>query len=261
MEKVLVVGENSFIGKHLTKFDRVSFKNFDEVDLENYDVVVNCALNPLYKTEKYKEAYDADWYVGRKTCNYGLHYVMLSTSKVYGDSKELVYYTENSQVNPYDYHSENKLNTEFKLLSNYGNKITILRGSNIFGFEYGRNSFVGYCMTKLVNEGIIEYNISQMVRRDFLYIDDAVDLIERVCAVKPFGVYNLSSNYALPIGKVAEYLIAGYSYGGQLKLTGWEKERQFALENGRLSNILGMKIGPFDYEKIFNDLGKQLCKI
>jgi nucleoside-diphosphate-sugar epimerase len=261
MEKVLVVGENSFIGKHLTKFDRVSYKNFDSVDLKQYDVVVNCALNPLYKTHQYKEIDDVDWEVGRKSCDAGLHYVMLSTSKVYGNSKQLVYYTENSQVNPYDYHSENKLNTEFKLLSNFGNKITILRGSNIFGFEYGRNSFVGYCMTKLVNEGIIEFNITQTVRRDFLYIDTAVELIEKVCEIKPFGVYNLSSGYALPIGTVANSLIKGYNYGGQLKLTGWEKDRQFAMENNRLSNTLNVKIGPFDYEAIFEKLGKQLCKI
>lgn len=261
MDKVLVVGENSFIGKHLTKFDRVSFNDFKNVDLENYDVVVNCALNPLYKTQEYSEYNDVDWTVGRKVCNYGLHYVMLSTSKVYGQSSKLEQYTENSEVKPYDYHSENKLNTEFKLLSNYGNRITILRGSNIFGFEYGRNSFVGYCMTKLVNEGIIEYNISQVVKRDFLFIDDAVKLIEKVCEVKPFGVYNLSSNYPLEIGTVANSLIKGYNYGGKLKLTGWDLERQFVMDNSKLSNILNVKIGPFDYEKIFEDLGKQLCKI
>lgn len=261
MERVLVIGENSFIGKHLTKFDKVSYKDFNNVNLLNYDVVINCALNPLYKTHEYMENFDVDWEIGQKVCNNGLHYVMLSTSKIYGDSKELLYYAENSEVNPYDYHSENKLTTEIKLLSNYGNNITILRGSNIFGFEYGRNSFVGYCMTKLVNEGIIEYNMSHLVKRDFLYIDDAVNLIEKVCQVKPIGVYNLSSGYALPIGTVANSLIKGYNYGGLLSLTGWDFNRQFVLDNSKLSNILNVKIGPFDYEKIFEDLGKQLCKI
>ena len=261
MEKVLVVGENSFIGSNLKKYDKVSYKKLNDVDFTKYDVVVNCALNPLYKIQKYREKIDVDWYVGRKACDAGCHYVMLSTSKVYGNSKHFMSYSENSEVRPYDFHSENKLNTEFKLLANYGNNITILRGSNIFGFEYGRDSFVGYCMTNLVNRGIIDFTISDAVRRDFLPIQNAVSLIEKICQIKPFGVFNLSSGIALPISVIAESLVKGYTYGGEINKIGWQLDRQFVLDNTKLCDELDVKIGPFNYKQIFEDLGKQLCKI
>jgi hypothetical protein len=60
-----------------------------------------------------------------------------------------------------DYHGVNKVTTEVKLLSAFPNQVTILRGSNIFGLEYGRNSFVGYCMSQLVNEGKIKLTLSE----------------------------------------------------------------------------------------------------
>ena len=54
MEKTLVVGESSFIGKHLSNFDTVSYKHFKNLDISSYKTVVNCALNPLYKIDNYK---------------------------------------------------------------------------------------------------------------------------------------------------------------------------------------------------------------
>ena len=60
-QKVLVVGENSFIAKHLLTYDKVSYYNFNEVDLSKYDAVINCALNPLYKSKSYNEEYDVDY--------------------------------------------------------------------------------------------------------------------------------------------------------------------------------------------------------
>jgi nucleoside-diphosphate-sugar epimerase len=261
VRKTLIVGESSFIGKHLSNFDIVSYNNFKYADICKYRTVVNCALNPSYKLDKYDERCDVDFEIGKKAFENNCHFVMLSTSKIYGNSFSLKIYDENSEFLPYDFYSENKLITEDRLLYNFGNKITILRGSNIFGYEYGRNSFLGFCMNQLVDTGIIKYVVSEKIKRDFLFVDDAAFIIEKVCEEKPIGVYNLSSNYGLEIGSIARSLIDGYSYGGKFESDNTKLDRQFILDNSKLKNCLKMNIGPFDYTKIFKNLGEQLCKI
>jgi len=256
--KTLVVGKNSFITRNLSDtFDKISYKNLSVVDLGKYDVVINCALNPLYKTNKYSETMDVDFQVGLKACQSNCHYVMLSTSKVYGNSSELKVYDESSHLNPFDYYSENKVTTEVKILSAFPNQVTILRGSNIFGLEYGRNSFVGYCMSQLVNDGKIKLTLSENTKRDFLFIEDAAKIIETICFKKPIGVFNLSSNYGLEIGQVIKNLINGY-HGGIIEKTGFELQRQFILDNSKLKNSLNIDIGPFNFNDIFRNLGNKV---
>ena len=112
MTNVLVVGGNGFIGRHLNNiftFDRIAYRDLYLRNLRDYDVVVNCALNPHFKTSPYTESIDVDFEVGRMACEAGCHYVMLSTSKVYGQSERLTTYNEFSPVNPFDYYGENKL--------------------------------------------------------------------------------------------------------------------------------------------------------
>lgn len=257
--KTLVVGKSSFIARNLSDdFDKIPYHELSTVDLGKYDVVINCALDPLYKTTKYSETIDVDFEVGVKACQSNCHYVMLSTSKVYGNSSELRVYDESSHLNPSDYHGVNKVTTEVKLLSAFPNQVTILRGSNIFGLEYGRNSFVGYCMSQLVNEGKIKLTLSEKTKRDFLFVEDAAKIIESICIKKPIGIFNLSSNYGLEIGQAIKNLINGYIHGGILEKNGFELQRQFILDNSKLKNSLNIDIGPFDFNDIFINLGKKL---
>lgn len=257
MKNILVVGENSFIAKSLP-FDRVSYKNFDTVDLSRYHTVINCALDPEYKSKPYRDVKDVDFEIGAKACQKALRYIMFSTSKVYGNNIDLRTYTEKTDVSPFDYHSENKLKTERKLISSFGANITIFRGSNIFGLEYGRNSFVGYMMTSLVDHGFIKMSIDPHTKKDFLFVDDASKIIQLSCKQKLAGIFNLSSNYVLEAGKIAEYLTSSY---GSVVMLDSKPDRAFILDNTKLQDHLGVKIGPFDFENIFKKLGSELCKI
>jgi len=258
VEKILLVGKNSFIGQNIN-CDKVSYNESKDINFSQYDIIINCALHPEFKIVKYDETIDIDFEIGKKAYESKCHYVMLSTSKVYGNNNELKTYDENSQLNPFDYYSENKLKSETKLLENFNN-VVVLRGSNIFGFEYGRNSFVGYCMTQLVNEGKIVYTISEKTKRDFIFVKDSAYLIEEAGKHRITGIYNLSSNYGLEIGKVARNLISGYRYGGKFKSSG-PVDRQFVMDNTKLLKVLNLDYTFSDYEKTFIELGKKLCKI
>jgi len=263
MKKYLVVGDTSFIGQYLNKdtFDKISYKDLYNTDLSKYDVVVNCALDPRYKTEEYNEEYDFDLKVGREALRNECHYVMLSTSKVYGNNENLITYTEESPTNPFDNYSKNKLQTEelLQVIFQYKKSLTILRGSNIFGYELGRNSFMGYCLSQLQYDSKIRLTISSGVKRDFIYVEDAADIIEKVCEVKPYGVYNLSSSHGLEAGLIAKYLIKGYDSEGSIVHTDYKIERQFTMDNSKLQKDLGIKIGPFYFDIICYNLGKKLC--
>jgi nucleoside-diphosphate-sugar epimerase len=259
-ENILVVGSNSFIGKKLVNFDCVSHDKFHKKDLSKYETVINCSLDPLYKNSPYSETSDFDFHVGQKSIKNNCHYVMLSTSKIYGNNEVLQSYNENSTTNPFDYYSENKLITENKLLSNFKEKVTILRMSNIFGFEVYRSSFVGYIMTQMITDRKVKLTIPENNKRDFLFIDDAVDIIEKVCYTKPNGIFNLSSNEGYDAIKVINNLIWGYCDFIRVENYNQKPDRQFIMDNTKLKNALQIDIGPFNFDKTFKTLGEELAR-
>ena len=264
--KVLVVGENSFIGNALCnvkrpdiEFYKVSHKDFDKIDLPFFDTVVGCALNPEYRDTRYSTAADFDFYVANKACKSGCHFIMLSTRKVYGSHSDLKIFKETDPLDPFDYYSINKLRTETRIQDDFGDQSTIIRGSNLFGFEYGRNSFFGYLMNSLVKSGEIVYNIHPSTRRDFIHVDDSARVITEVCVKKPSGVYNLGAGEGLPIGLIGAYLVQGYGKGN-IRFTSEEFKEQFILDTSKLTETLGMNIGPYIYRNLIIEMGEHLCK-
>ena len=217
--RVLVIGLNSFVAKSLISLyqDKIiltkcNYTDIHKINYSKFDVVINCAIHPLYKSEKYNIDNDIDYKLSELLNGTACHYIMLSSRKIYGNTKELTIFTETDPYNPFDFYSENKVITEKSLLSTLDN-LTIIRGSNLFGFEYNRNSFLGYCMTNLVKYNNIICDINLKTQRDFIQVDDFTKILIEICIHKPIGIFNLGSNFGLEIGKICEYLIDGYGVG------------------------------------------------
>lgn len=260
MEKKLIVGNSSFVGNELFKikqYDIVSYKNIHHIDFSNYDSVINCALNPVFKTQNYDEKIDVDFEIAKLAYRNRCHYMMISTRKVYGSSSELKIYTEKSVTNPFDYYSENKLICENKIRTEFGDNSVIIRGSNLFGFELGRQSFMGFCMDQLRHGGKIVFSISENTKRDFIDIEVACQLMDKVIEKKLTGIYNLSSNFGLEIGKVAKNLINGYGKGIFLCTNDIVKE-QFIIDNTKLLKKLKVNPNFSNTTEIIQELGKKL---
>ncbi len=263
MAKRLVIGKTSFIAKELAKledFDIVGYNNIHHVDFSKYDCVVNCALNPTFKTQPYDQEKDVDYQMAKLSYESGCNYVMLSTRKVYGSYADLRTFTEESQTNPFDFYSENKLISEYKIQKEFGDKSVIVRGSNLFGFELGRQSFMGFCMNQLISDSKIVFTISEHVKRDFIDIGTSCMLLDSISKRKLTGIYNLSSNYGLEIGKVAKYLIRGYGAGEFLCTSDVMKE-QFIIDNNKLTKELNISTQPLYITNIIRKLGEELCEI
>ena len=113
VNKILVVGKNSFIGQNFhtqsSNIDLISHKEISITDFTFYGTVLNCSISPDFRTKKYEEQNDIDFIVAKKSYENGCHFVMLSTRKVYGQSNELVAYTESSEIKPIDNYSLNDL--------------------------------------------------------------------------------------------------------------------------------------------------------
>lgn len=268
MAKVLIVGKNSFIGKSLykvkdeNKFYKISYNDLYNTDLTQFDVVVNCSINPSFKTSTYHLGIDVDYDVAHKSHMSGCHYIMISTRKIYGSSTTLETYDETSEEKPYDHYSENKLISEHKILSQFGDNVTILRGSNIFGYEPDRNSMMGYFINQLDKDGIIRYNILSTTSKDIIHVDDATKIISKVCSHKPLGIYNLGTSFPYTMLNIGIFLLDGFNDGkieNRMILEGSEYGEQFVLDMKKLCSVLNIETpSVHSYPKIISDIGAKL---
>ena len=261
--KVVIIGKRSFIGYALfcELNDHIEFDptlighDVTFYDVNDYDVVVNCSIAPEYSSQKYDAKFDMD-FKWAKDIKSDTRFIMISTRKVYGYSESLMTYNEDSPIKPFDYYSENKAITETFVRNNIENH-TILRGSNLFGFEYGKKSFMGYCMNQLKSNGRIRYNLDPSIKRDFIDIHTSCRMIKEIINQKVSGTFNLSANRGLEIGKISEYLIDGFG-SGELYIESPGKAEQFIIDNKKLEHATNCKILEIPYHKIISDLGREL---
>ena len=262
MKKILLVGKNSFICNQLllelsntNMVDCISHQNVDDVKCNDYDSIINCSIHPDYRNQSYSLDKDMDLKISRK---FSGHFIMLSSRKVYGSNDNLLIYSEDSPINPNDYYGWNKSVTE-KILDTEHDNHTILRASNVFGFEYQRKSYMGFLMNQLKDKGHIEIDVSPFTTRDFINVKDVAFLVNLVVEKQIKGTYNLSSGFGEMVGYTAEYLIKGYG-GGNLISKSKERKDQFIINNQKLLNALDVNM-EFDIENQMIKLGEQLCKI
>lgn len=241
---LLIIGRNSFIGSHIMKsgFFRcrsITHEQVHDFREKDFDYVINTAIHPQYISNKYSRQRDFDVMGCQIAEAAGARYIMLSTRKVYGSCKSLKIYTETSATNPADFYSENKLMSEGYVRNIAGDTAVIFRGSNIFGEEIYRQSFMGFCLTQLITQHRIVYDIDPHIIRDFLSINDACALIKLTVNKALCGVYNLSYGQGIKIGLIAERLLRGFGCGDFL-LDSTSPSDQFVLSNDKLLNALSI---------------------
>lgn len=229
MADVLVIGRKSFLAnsfvaahgadgiRHAAWADVVRPETFDGIGC-----VVSFAIDPRYQREAYDPAVDCDRTVaeavgraqgdGRMPAD--AHVVMISTRKVYGlaGDEPLV---ETRTPAPHEAYGRNKLVTEQLLRDRFGPNLTILRLSNIFGFEDlpGRRTFFGLLLRSLREEGVIRYDVNPFTPKDFLPVEAFAAALVKVVQARPGGLFNLGSGVALEVGWLAMWILEGYGRG------------------------------------------------
>lgn len=226
---MLVIGRSSFLARsfieahgadgirHAAWADVARPETFDGIGC-----VINFALDPRYMREAYDPAFDCDRTlaeaIGRAQRDGRMpadaHAVMISTRKVYGPAGDQPL-VETRVPAPQDAYGRNKLVTEDLLRDRFGPNLTILRLSNVFGFEDvpGRRTFLGMLLRSLREEGVIRYDVNPFTPKDFLPVEAFAAALVKVVEARPGGLFNLGSGVALEVGWLAMWILEGYGRG------------------------------------------------
>ena len=139
------------------------------------------------------------------------HLVYASSSSVYGSNKKVPYSTEDRVDNPESLYAATKKTNELMAHAYsklYNNPSTGLRFFTVYG-PAGRPDMAYFSFTnKLVNEETIKIFNFGNCKRDFTFIDDIVEGIERVIQgapekkigddglpIPPYAIYNIGNNH------------------------------------------------------------------
>ncbi|MFE0756229.1 NAD-dependent epimerase/dehydratase family protein [Inquilinus sp. NPDC058860] len=274
MADVLVIGRASFLARsfvgahgagglrHAAWADAARPETFDGVGC-----VVNFALDPRYQREAYDPALDCDRILadaigraqrgGRMPAD--AHVVMVSTRKVYGPAGDEPL-AESRTPAPQDAYGRNKLVTERLLQDRFGPNLTILRLSNIFGFEDlpGRRTFLGLLLRSLREEGVIRYDVSPFTPKDFLPVEAFAAALVKVVRARPGGLFNLGSGVPLEIGWLAMWILEGFGRGS-LSIVDPSIRDAFTMNVDRFVARFGPVAGRDDIRAACLAIGKRLA--
>ena len=210
---------------------------------EHIQTIVHAGRDPQIGTPEYRLEADIELEIARFARERGLNYVMLSSRKVYGAQSSPI--LEDVDCQPTDAYGNNKFAMEQHLLGLLGERLTILRLSNVFGYEPGRKTFMGAMLDGLASKGEIHFNMSPMTVRDFIPIAIAAKAIAVIANKPPGGVLNIGSGVAFPTGELAEAVIAGFGQG-RLYVTDERIRDAFHLDIGRMLAETGIQISKSD---------------
>ena len=213
MDKILVTGSSGFIGKKIVKrldklkvitdsniSERIDLQNKEQVmKLDSADMVIHLGGKTPQNELKWSEYFDNNVIGTLNILEYCIQKkvkkMIYVSSYVYGNPKYCPI-DENHPINPHNAYTESKYLGE-RLCEFYCNRsdlnLIILRPFNIFG-ESMREGFLITNLINSVKTGEKLTIVNKNSKRDFLHVDDFVDLIVKLidCDFK-FEVFNVGA--------------------------------------------------------------------
>ncbi len=263
---ILVVGRGSFLAGHFLAAlpaERVRAVGHDQIErpdlLDGIACVVNFARHPLLGRDGYQvEAMDADLHLARRIGGRDVAYLMLSSRKVYAPSARPL--AETAPTCPSDAYGRHKLEVEERLGALLGERLTVLRLANVFGYELapGRGTFMALTLNRLAREGAIHYDMSPFVERDFLPVEALVRLLAKIADAPPGGIVNVGSGIGLPTGRLALWILEGFGRG-RLVIESPRERDPFVLDVTRLRSLYDPPCSLDELRTACLDLGRRLA--
>ena len=213
MGKILVTGSSGFIGKKIVKrldrselitdsnnSERIDLQNRDQVmKLDSADMVIHLGGKTPQNELKWSEYFDNNVIGTLNILEYCIQKkvkkMIYVSSYVYGNPKYCPV-DENHPINPHNAYTESKYLGE-RLCEFYCNRsdlnLIILRPFNIFG-ESMREGFLITNLINSVKTGEKLTIVNKNSKRDFLHVDDFVDLIVKLIDYDfKFEVFNVGA--------------------------------------------------------------------
>jgi len=272
-KKILLVGKKSFIGSNLyfilskvffvKTIDFKTLLNKKKIIFQNYDIVINCSINNKYIKNKYLSKNDFDLKIANKIKNFNCKMIFLSSRKVYKPADNI---NETSKILPRCNYSKNKLITEKKLLTLLGNKLLILRISNLIGYNYSfpnyrkiHFTFIDHFL-KNIKKGFIFEN--KNIYKDFLPINKFCEIVIKLIKIGAFGIYNVSIGKKIFLKDLVKWLnFNNPNKINYVKLPININKDCFYLDNSKLLNVIKIQIDVDDLRKYCKRLSRKIFTI
>ncbi len=286
--KILIIGSKGFIGSHCVEYFRLkgfdvyqadvnsSFEsNFYKIERTNsdfsvpfkehqFDVCVNASgsAHVGFSFESPSQDFELNVVNVQKIMvairNYNTHckFINFSSAAVYGNP-DFLPISENSNCKPLSPYGFHKLQSEL-LLTEYHNffglKTCSLRVFSAYGPRLKKQLFWDLYQKALQDDVISLYGTGSETR-DFIYIDDLMQILDLVIHNSPFqgSVYNAASNKEVTIGDASRIFLKEFSsdkllvFNGQTKIgdpTNWlanmERLKKFNYQP-RFTLAMGLK--------------------
>ncbi len=265
-KKILIFGKNSFIGSNLYTFLKnkhfVKIKSFNSKSLKklnNFDYIINCAINKNYINKIYSKNNDFDLKIV-KNLSQNTNFIFLSSRKIYKPAPNIY---ERSKINCLNNYEKNKYLTEKKIIRIKKSKSIILRISNIIGFKKynprrSHHTYLDYLISKVKRGELI---LNQNEFKDFLDINTFSKIIDLIIKKEVFGIYNVSMGKKVYLRDLNNWLLESNKNKKKLKiikLKNNEKNQSFYLNNSKLKKKIGLNINITQLRKECIKLSKKL---
>jgi dTDP-4-dehydrorhamnose reductase/UDP-glucose 4-epimerase len=167
---------------------------------------------------------------------------------------------ETAPTEPGDHYGAHKLAAEHALRDLLGERLTVLRLANIFGYERtpGRRTFMALSLDRLARENRIHYAMRPFVARDFLPAEAFARVLARIAAAPPGGILNVGSGIALPTGRLALWVLEGFGRG-ELVIESIAEKDPFVLDVSRLTRLCGRPCSFDDLRHACVGIGRRLA--
>ena len=216
MDKVFILGENSFIAKHLylqikklSKYNIIllNHANYHELEIaRDDDIIINfCGMNRSNTKIEYEEANHIFLEKIMTSLTSRPFLIHISSLMIYGFKDKDI----NSLSNYQKWFIKSKLNGEQYLCKNYPEKLLcIIRHSNIYGYDcvpYYNNLLSTLVYEKICGLNKIN-NININCFRNMLSVDNLSNQLYEFIENKKYGKYNLMSNNIVSLEKIVSYI-------------------------------------------------------
>jgi len=222
MESILVTGSTGFIGKKIIEklpksnvlidsenSKRIDLRNIEDVmKIDSVDTVIHLGGKTPSKELKWNDYFDNNVSGTLNILEYcikkKIKKLIYVSSYIYGNPKYCPI-DENHPINPHNNYTASKFLGE-QLCEFYSNNsdlnVIILRPFNIFGTSMNE----GFLLTNIVNSikcGKKITIVNRNSKRDFLYIDDFIDLILKIkdCNFK-FEIFNVGTGISYSFDEI-----------------------------------------------------------
>lgn len=210
MTTFTIFGHTGFIGSHLKerlKKHKLILPKRNQFKVEKFlGNIIYCIGSDNWATDQYNSFKANVGFIPEITCNNNFNsFTFLSTTRIYKNAKDT---KEDSSFdicpkNTDDYYNIKKILGESFLLSQK-KKFNIIRLSNIYGDNY-KSPLV---LPRLINDAIkikkINLTINKNSKKDFLSINDAVEIIYKISKVSKGEIYNVASGKMYSLIEIAK---------------------------------------------------------